>query len=70
MKITKDILLSFAKFLFRSGEEAFRCKGDVSLDSEISAYVKETFKNFLEKERKIQEAEKIEQEDFENETYN
>lgn len=58
MKITKDILLSFAKFLFRSGEEAFRCKGDISLDSEISAYVKETFKNFLEKERKIQEAEK------------
>ena len=58
MKITKDILLNFAKFLFRSGEEAFRCKGDISLDSEISAYVKETFKNFLEKERKIQEAEK------------
>lgn len=58
MKITKEILLSFGKFLFRSGEEAFRCKGDISLDSEISAYVKETFKNFLEKERKIQEAEK------------
>ena len=58
MEITKDILLSFAKFIFRSGEEAFRCKGDISLDSEISAYVKETFKNFLEKERKIQEAEK------------
>ena len=58
MKITKDILLSFAKFIFRSGEEAFRCKGDISLDSEISAYVKETFQNFLEKERKIQEAEK------------
>lgn len=58
MKITKDVLLNFAKFIFRSGEEAFRCKGDISLDSEISAYVKETFKNFLEKERKIQEAEK------------
>lgn len=70
MKITKDILLSFAKFLFRSGEEAFRCKGDISLDAEISAYVKETFKNFIEKERKIQEAEKIEQEDVENETFN
>ena len=58
MKITKDILLSFAKFIFRSGEESYRCKGNISLDSEISAYVKETFKNFLEKERKIQEVEK------------
>ena len=58
MKITKDTLFNYGKFLFRSGEEAFRCKGDISLDSEISAYVKETFKNFLEKERKIQEAEK------------
>ena len=70
MKITKDILLSFAKFIFRSGEEAFRYKGDISLDSEISTYVKETFKDFLEKERKIQETENIKQENVENETYN
>lgn len=58
MKINKKILLSFAKFIFRSGEEAFRCKGDISLDKEISEYIKETFKNFMDKERKIQEAEK------------
>ena len=70
MKITKDILFNYGKFLFRSGEETFRCKGDISLDSEISAYVKETFKNFLEKERKNQEAENIKQEGVENETYN
>lgn len=60
MKITKEILLSFGKFLFRSGEEAYRCKGNISLDAEISAYVKETFKNFLEKEKRVQEAEKQE----------
>lgn len=60
MKITKEILLSFGKFLFRSGEEAFRCKGNISLDSEITAYVKETFKNFLAKEKMVQEAEKQE----------
>lgn len=60
MKITKEILLSFGKFLFRSGEEAFRCKGNISLDSEITAYVKETFKNFIEKEKMVQEAEKQE----------
>lgn len=60
MKITKEILLSFGKFLFRSGEEAYRCKGNISLDAEITAYVKETFKNFLDKEKRVQEAEKQE----------
>lgn len=70
MKITKEMLLNYGKFLFRSGEEAFKCKGDISLDVEISAYVTETFKNFLEKERKIQEAEKIEEEIINNEALN
>lgn len=70
MKITKDVLLNFAKFIFRSGEEAYRCKGNISLNQEIEDYIKETFKNFLEKERKIQVAEKIEQEDVGNETCN
>lgn len=70
MKITKKTLLNFGKFLFRSGEESFRYKKDISLDSDISAYIQETFKNFLEKERKIQEAEKIEQEVINNETFN
>ena len=60
MKITKEILLSFGKFLFRSGEEAYRCKGNISLDAEITAYVKETFKNFIDKEKRVQEAEKQE----------
>ncbi len=67
MKITKEILLNFAKFVFRSGEESFRYKKDISLDSDISAYIQETFKNFLEKEKKIQEAEKQEiEEEFIN----
>ena len=60
MKITKEILLSFGKFLFRSGEEAYRCKGNIALDAEITAYVKETFKNFIDKEKRVQEAEKQE----------
>ncbi len=60
MKITKEMLLSFAKFVFRSGEEAYRYKGQISLDAEISSYVQETFKNFIAKEKQIQEAEKQE----------
>ena len=62
MKITKEILFNYGKFLFRSGEEAFRCKGDISLNKEIEEYITETFKNFLEKERKIQEAQAEEKE--------
>ena len=56
MKINKEMLISYGKFLFRSGEEAFRYKKHITLDVEISAYIKETFKDFLEAERRIQEA--------------
>jgi len=67
MKINRAILLNFAKFIFRSGEEAFRCKGDISLDKEITAYIQETFKNFLDKERRIQDAQQEEKEVKEDE---
>ena len=70
MKVTKEILFNYGKFLFRSGEEAFRSKCNISLNQEIEEYIKETFKNFLEKEKKIQEAEKIEEEIINNETLN
>ena len=70
MKITKDILFNYGKFLFRSGEVAYRTKKSISLDCEISDYIRDSFKDFLEKEKKIQEIENIKQEDIENETYN
>lgn len=70
MKITKDILFNYGKFLFRSGEVAYRTKKSISLDCEISAYIRDSFKDFLEKERKKQKSENIEQEGVENETYN
>lgn len=70
MKITKNMLLNYGKFLFRSGEVAYRTNNTISLDCEISAYIQDSFKDFLEKERKIQEAEKIEQEIINNETFN
>lgn len=70
MKITRNILFNYGKFLFRSGEVAYRTKRSISLDCEISDYIRDSFKDFLEKERKTQEAENIEQEGVENETYN
>ena len=69
MKITRNILFNYGKFLFRSGEVAYRTKRSISLDCEISDYIRDSFKDFLEKERKTQEAENIEQEGVENETY-
>ena len=70
MKITKDILFNYGKFLFRSGEVAYRTKKSISLDCEISAYIRDSFKDFLEKERQNQETENIKQDGVENETYN
>ena len=70
MKITRNILFNYRKFLFRSGEVAYRTKRSISLDCEISDYIRDSFKDFLEKERKTQEAENIEQGGVENETYN
>ena len=70
MKITKDILFNYGKFLFRSGEVAYKTKKSISLDCEISDYIRDSFKDFLEKERKIQEIENIKQDGIENETYN
>ena len=70
MKITKDILFNYGKFLFRSGEVAYRTKKSISLDCEISAYIRDSFKDFIEKENNNQEAKNIEQEGVENETYN
>ena len=70
MKITKDILFNYGKFLFRSGEVAYRTKKSISLDYEISDYIRDSFKDFLEKERKIQEIKNIKQNGIENETYN
>ena len=70
MKITKDILFNYGKFLFRSGEFAYRTKKSISLDREISAYIRDSFKDFIEKENNNQETKNIEQEGVENETYN
>ena len=70
MKITKDILFNYGKFLFRSGEVAYKTKKSISLDYEISDYIRDSFKDFLEKERKIQEIKNIKQNGIENETYN
>lgn len=70
MKITKDILFNYGKFLFRSGEVAYRTKKNISLDCEISAYIRDSFKDFLEKEKNNQETENIKQNGVENETCN
>lgn len=70
MKITRNILFNYGKFLFRSGEVAYRTKRSISLDCEISDYIRDSFKDFLVKERKNQEAENVKQEGVENETCN
>lgn len=44
--ITRRQFLDFTKFIYRSGEESYRCKKSIELDSDIESYILETFNNF------------------------
>ena len=40
------ILMNFAAFIFRSGEDNFKRKKDIELDCNIREYIETTFKDF------------------------
>lgn len=42
----KSDLMNFAAFIFRSGEENYKRKNNIELDSNIREYIETTFKDF------------------------
>lgn len=58
MRITKKILLDYARFLFRSGEISFKGTATTCYSREIDDYIFETWKEFindrLPKEQKVE----------------
>lgn len=49
--ITRRQFLDFSKFIFRSGEESYKFKKMVESNSNIEAYILETFNNFKIKKK-------------------
>ena len=45
----KSDLMNFAAFIFRRGEESYKKKNKIELDSNIREYIETTFKDFARK---------------------
>lgn len=61
MRVTKKILLDYARFLFRSGEISFDERKTTLYSKEIDDYIFETWKEFINKRLStVEEKTKIE----------